>query len=465
MVKKYAWCSNLGTILELIRENPEKVRESQRRRGLSDEIVNRVKKNDERWRKHKYKLDELRHERNQLTQKIAELSGEKKKEKIKAAKKLSERIEKKEEEVKNYKKKRDELLANIPNLLHDSVPVGEDEEDNKPVRYWGVPKIREENASKFEEETRGEVKYQFWSFNPRDHISLLKELRGANFEKASEVSGARFYYLTRDIVWLDLALVNYALDFMAEKGFEIVEPPLMLRKGIYRGVLDLESFEEAIYRIEGEDLYLIGTSEHPIAALQANETLPKDRLPLKYTGISPCFRKEAGTAGRATKGLYRVHRFNKVEQFIFCRPEESWKWHENLLENAEEILRNLNIPYRVVNVCTGDIGAVAAKKYDIQAWMPGPGEYKEVVSCSNCLDWQATRLNIRYGEVKGGPAEGYVHTLNSTALATSRTLIALLENHQLEDGGVRIPKALRPYLQPFKSAVKKEIEAEKGNST
>lgn len=454
----------MGTLLELIRENPEKVRESQRRRGLSDEIVERVKKNDERWRRKKYKLDELRHERNQLTQKIAELSGERKKEKIKEAKELSERIENKEVKVKNHRKKRDELLASLPNLLHESVPVGEDEEDNKPVKYWGNPKIREENVSDFEKETDGKVKYQFWSFNPRDHISLLKKLRGANFEKAAEVSGARFYYLTRDVVWLDLALINYALDFMAEKGFEIVEPPLMLRKEIYRGVLDLESFEEAIYKIEGEDLYLIGTSEHPLAALQANETLPKDWLPLKYTGVSPCFRKEAGTAGRATKGLYRVHRFNKIEQFIFCHPEESWKWHKNLLENAEEILRSLDIPYRVVNVCTGDLGAVAAKKYDIQAWMPGPGEYKEVVSCSNCLDWQSTKLNIRYGEVKGGPAEGYVHTLNATALATSRTLIALLENHQLEDGSVRIPKALRPYLQPFKSAVKKKIETEKGRS-
>lgn len=448
----------MGLILDLVRENPEKVKKSQRKRGASERIVEKVKTWDKRWRQAKYELDQARHKRNQLTQKIAELGGEAREKKIKEAKKVSQKIEEQEKKVEEYKEKRDDVLFSIPNLLHESVPIGEDEEDNKPIKYWGKPKIRKKNISQFKKETNEEVNYEVWEFEPKDHISLLEGVKGANFDKAAEVTGSRFYYLTRDIVWLDLALLNYALDFMADKDFMVVEPPLMLRKDIIRSVLDLEGFKKAIYKIEDEDLYLIGTSEHPLAALHSNETLRKEELPLKYSGISPCFRKEAGTAGRETKGLFRIHRFNKIEQFVFSLPENSWEWHEKLQKNAEQILQELEIPYRVVNVCTGDIGAVAAKKYDIQAWMPGPSTYKEVVSCSNCLDYQSTRLNIRYGEVKGGPAEGYVHTLNSTALATSRTIIALLENYQQADGSVKVPSVLKPYLEPYKNAPKKVIE-------
>ncbi|NIQ06240.1 MAG: serine--tRNA ligase [Candidatus Korarchaeota archaeon] len=447
----------MGLILELLREDPEKIKESQRKRGFSETIVERVKELDKRWRTEKYNLDKARHKRNKLTRKIANLEGEAKQEIIEEAKSLSHEIEKTEEEVKQLEEKRNDLLFSIPNVLHESVPVGEDEGDNVPVKYWGRPKIRKKNAPVFEKETGGETPYAFWEFEPKDHISLLEKLGGADFDKAAQVTGSRFYYLTNDVVWLDMALLTYALDFMSSKGFTVIEPPFLLREAIMKGVLDLNEFKQAIYKIEGENLYLIGTSEHPLAALHSDETLPKDDLPLTYTGISPCFRKEAGTAGRTTKGLYRVHRFNKVEQFVFSLPENSWEWHETLLEHAEGILRELKIPYRVVNVCTSDIGAVAAKKYDIQAWMPGPGEYREVVSCSNCLDYQAVRLNIRYGEVKGGPAEGFVHTLNSTALATSRTIIALLENYQQEDGSVKIPRVLRPYLKPYQSAPKTQL--------
>lgn len=451
----------LGLMLDLIRENPEKVKQSQRRRDLSTEIIDRVREYDKQWRKEKYELDQMRHKRNQLTQKIAELEGKAKQQKIERAKELSQEIEAKEELVKKYKKQRDELLYSLPNLLHKSVPKGDDEDDNKPIKYWGAPKIRKEREASFKETTSGKVDYTFWEFQPKDHIAILKQLDGANFEKAAQVTGARFYYLSRDIVWLDIALLNYALDFMTKKDFTVIEPPFMLREEIYQGVLDLDAFQKAIYKIEGEDLYLIGTSEHPLAALHTDETIPKKQLPLKYTGISPCFRKEAGTAGRATKGLFRIHRFNKVEQFVYCLPENSWEWHEKLLENAEEILQDLELPYRVVNVCTGDMGAVASKKYDIQAWMPGAGEYKEVVSCSNCLDYQAVRLNMGYGKVKGGKAEGRLHTLNATALATSRVIIALLENHQQADGHIKIPKTLKPYLEPYQSAPTEYLEPRK----
>lgn len=248
------------------------------------------------------------------------------------------------------------------------------------------------------------------------------------------------------------------LRYLAKKGFRVVMPPYMMRYEAYKGVTAFSDFEEMIYKIEDEDLYLIATSEHPIAAMHMNEVLTEDELPLLYAGISACFRKEAGAHGKDTKGIFRVHQFNKVEQFVFCLPEESWKWHEKLIKNAEELWQGLGIPYRVVNICTGDLGIVAAKKYDLEAWMPAQGRYREMVSCSNCTDWQSYRLNIRYAEERGLPSKGFVHTLNSTAIATTRAITAILENCQVEEGKIEIPKVLRKYLEPIDSAPKDYIE-------
>jgi seryl-tRNA synthetase len=225
----------------------------------------------------------------------------------------------------------------------------------------------------------------------------------------------------------------------------VIEPPFLIRREPYEGVTSLGDFEDTLYKVEGEDLYLIATSEHPMAAMFMNEILPTDSLPIRLVAISPCFRKEAGAHGKDTKGIFRVHQFNKVEQFIFCKPEDSYKFHEELLRNAEEIYQKLDIPYRVVNICTGDIGTVAAKKYDIEAWMPIQKTFREVVSCSNCTDYQARRLNIRYREKTGEKSE-FVHTLNSTAIAMQRTIVAIVENYQQSDGSVRIPRALIPYM-------------------
>jgi seryl-tRNA synthetase len=249
----------------------------------------------------------------------------------------------------------------------------------------------------------------------------------------------------------------YALDFLAEREFRIVVPPYMLRKRAYEGVTTFSDFEEVIYKIEDKDLYLIATSEHPIAAMHMNEVLGEDELPLLYAGVSPCFRKEAGSHGKDTKGIFRVHQFNKVEQFVFCIPDDSWKWHEILLSNVEDLWNGLKLPYRIVDICTGDLGVVAARKYDLEAWMPAQGKYREMVSCSNCTDYQSYRLNIRYAEEKGKPSKGFVHTLNSTAIATSRAITAILENYQREDGVIEIPKVLRKYLEPFANAPKDEI--------
>ena len=312
----------------------------------------------------------------------------------------------------------------LPNILHDSVPIGNGIDGNVVIRHWG-------EKPKF-------------SFELKPHGELLAELGLANFEKASEVSGHGFYYLLGDIARMELALVNFAVDSLIEKGYTFVEPPLMLRRKPYEGVTDLKDFETMMYKVEDEDLLLIATSEHPIAAMHMDEVLDEKKLPMKFVGFSPCFRKELGSHSLDTRGLFRVHHFNKVEQFIFCRPEDSWQFHEELLKNAEEIFQKLKIPYRVVNTCTGDIGTVAAKKYDIEAWFPRENLYREVISCSNCTSYQSVRLNVKY---RKGEEKEYVHTLNSTAIATSRAIRAIVENYQQKDGTIKVPAVLQKLMR------------------
>jgi seryl-tRNA synthetase len=243
-----------------------------------------------------------------------------------------------------------------------------------------------------------------------------------------------------------MALMNFAIETLTNKGYTLIEPPCLMKREPYEGVTALGDFADVLYKIENEDLYLIATSEHPMAAMHMNEVLKQEDLPLKLAGVSTCFRKEAGAHGKDTRGIFRTHQFNKIEQFIFCTPEQSWQMHEELARNAEELLQKLELPYRMVNVCTGDIGTVAAKKYDFEAWMPAQSAYREVISCSNCTDYQARRLGIRYREKEGAPPKGFVHTLNSTAIATGRTIVAILENNQQEDGTIRVPAALRKYM-------------------
>ncbi|KXB00530.1 seryl-tRNA synthetase, partial [candidate division MSBL1 archaeon SCGC-AAA261C02] len=303
---------------------------------------------------------------------------------------------------------------------------GESDEDNEELYTVGEP------------ETPG--------YSLRPHGQVLEELGVGDFDRAAKVAGHGFVYLKNDLVLLDYAIMNFGLNKLVEKGYELIEPPFMMKREPYEGTVDLSDFEDVMYKIEGEDLYLIATSEHPMAAMYKDEILSEDELPIKLVGVSPCFRREVGSRGVDTKGLFRMHQFNKVEQFIFSKPEDSWDYHEELLENTEELMKELEIPYRVVNVCTGDIGTVAAKKYDIEAWSPRQDKYIEVISCSNCTDYQARRLNIRMGKVGEEKGKEFVHTLNSTALATSRTMVAILENNQTKDGAVEVPKALRKYM-------------------
>ncbi len=425
--------------IKLIRENPELVRENLKRRQ-DPEILKRldeVIRLDKEWRSIITELNKLRERRNKISVEIAKLKKEGKdvSDLIKEAEGFPEKIKNLEKKEENYRQKIRQLLLRIPNLLHESVPFGKDETENKVIRVWGSP-------PKFD-------------FQPKTHLEIALDLGLIDAKRAAKVAGAGFFYLKNELVLLDLAIQRFAIQHLLKKGFTLIEPPFMIKRKAYEGVTDLADFETMIYKIENEDLYLIATSEHPMAAMFMDEILDKDQLPIKFVGVSPCFRKEAGTHGKYTKGLFRMHQFNKVEQFIFCLPEDSWKFHEELQKNCEEMYQALGLHYRVVNVCTGDIGIVAAKKYDTEVWM-ADGKFREIGSNSNCTDYQARRLNIRFREGPGRPPIGFVHTLNNTALASSRTMMAILEQFQQADGSVIIPKVLRPFMNGIKKLEKRE---------
>ena len=312
----------------------------------------------------------------------------------------------------------------LPNILHESVPVGPDDSGNVTIRTYGKPRTAD--------------------FKLRDHIDILNQLDMVDMERAAKIAGARFFFLKGDALLLEQSIMRYALDLLGKKGFTPIEPPFMMRKEAYEGVVDLNDFGPVIYRVEGDDLYLIATSEHPITAMHMDEILDGQKLPLRYAGFSPCFRVEAGAHGKDTKGIFRVHQFYKVEQVVLSRPEESWTIQEQMIANAEEIFQSFGLHYRVVNVCTGDMGTVAAKKYDLESWMPAQQKFREMVSCSNVTDYQARRLKIRFRD-KPSDEPRTIHTLNSTAVPT-RALVAIVENFQQEDGSVTIPAPLVPYM-------------------
>jgi seryl-tRNA synthetase len=416
--------------IKLIRENPDFVRSNLLKRAnpenikMLDELIGL----DKKWRQDLTNLNELRHQRKQVTTEIATLK--------KARQEATSQVDKAklidtentclEKKVTDEEESERDYLLKLPNMLHDSVPVGQGENDNVQMRTWGT--------------------IPTFTFPVKNHIDLALNLDIIDMERAGKVAGSRFFYLKRELVLLDMALMSFAMEELFKKGYTPIEPPQLMRKEAYEGVTALSDFEDVLYKIENENLYLIATSEHPMAAMLQNEVLLEQQMPLKLAGISTCFRKEAGAHGKDTRGIFRTHQFNKIEQFIFCTPEQSWQLHEELLQNAEQLAQKIGLPYRVVNVCTGDIGTVAAKKYDIEAWMPAQNTYREIVSCSNCTDYQARRLNVRYREKEGAPTKGFVHTLNSTAIATGRTIVAILENFQQEDGSITVPEPLRKYM-------------------
>ncbi len=413
----------------LIRENSETVSKNLMRRNDPEKLalLSEFTETDKKWRILQTELNELRRKRNELSLSIA------KKRKTSAnidslldeANTLQESITNLTKQVEEYRGKAQSLLMRIPNMLHESVPYGHDENDNVETKCWGSP-------PKFD-------------FEPKNHLEIALNLGLVDEDRANKVAGTGFYYLKDELVLLDLAIQRFAMDFLMKRAYVLVEPPFMLRKKPYEGVTDISDFETVMYKIDNEDLYLIATSEHPIAAMFMSETLISGQLPLKFAGLSTNFRKEIGAHGKYTKGFFRMHQFNKVEQFIFCLPEQSWALHEELQSNCECLYQKLGLHYRVVNVCTADIGTVAAKKYDTEVWM-ADGKFREVGSNSNCTDYQSRRLGIKFREGEGKPPKDFVHTLNSTALAVSRTMMAILEQYQQKDGSVIIPEVLRRYM-------------------
>ncbi|WP_448578051.1 serine--tRNA ligase [Thermosphaera sp.] len=445
------------SILTLLRENPEMLKDHVKKRFMDTSIVDEAYRLDLEWRKLLTEVQELRHKHNVISREVSKAPPELKEELLGQAKQLLRQLEVFEARLKELEAQREDALRRLPNTVHESVPIGPDDSYNVPIRFWGKPKVWKEHVDQFKQQTEKygfKVDYVEIDWKPVGHADMLENvLKLGDTLKAAEVAGSRFYYLFNDIVFLDLALLMYAIDYLTSKGYTLVLPPYMLRHEVMSGVIDLATFKDAIYKIEGEDLYLIATAEHSLAALHYNEDLEEEALPLKYAGISPCFRKEAGAGSRDLKGIFRVHQFHKIEQYVYAKPEESWDLMEELIGNAEELFKGLEIPYRIVNIASGDLGAPAAKKYDLETWMPAQGLFREMVSCSNTTDWQSYRLRTRLVRRKGMVKE-YVHTLNSTAIASTRTITAILENHQQEDGTVYIPRVLRKYLEVFKAAPK-----------
>ena len=416
--------------IKLIREKPEIVKNNLEKRGnpVTTQMLGDLIGVDKEWRFNLTKLNELRHRRKQVTIEIAKLkkAGKEADREVEKAQDIDEEITIIEKQVTQQEQKTHDYLMQLPNLLDESVPLGKDSNDNVEVKTWGTMPT--------------------FNFPMKNHIDLALDLDQIDMERAGKISGARFFYLKNQVAQLDMALMSFAIEELTKKGYTPIIPPYLMKREAYEGVTALGDFADVLYKVENEDLYLIATSEHPMAAMYMNEVLKEQDMPLKLAGISTCFRKEAGAHGKDTRGIFRTHQFNKIEQFIFCKPEDSTKLHEELLRNAEDLLQKLELPYRVVNVCTGDIGTVAAKKYDVEAWMPAQNGYREVVSCSNCTDYQGRRLGIRYREKEGAPPKGFVHTLNSTAVASGRTIVAILENNQQTDGTINIPSALRKYM-------------------
>jgi seryl-tRNA synthetase len=409
--------------IKAIRENHELFRKALARRGMA-EAVDDLLALDERRRELTARVEQLRAGQNKASKAIGKAQGDERTKLIEEVSKVSAEIERLEPELEEAEKLLADALARVPNLPDESAPDGSTEEDAVEVRRHGEPPQL--------------------GFEPRDHVAIGELLGVIDIERAARTSGSRFVYLLGDIVHVQFALVRHALDILTARGFLPVIPPVLVREEAMFGTGFLPTDAVNIYVTQEDDLYLVGTSEVSLAAFHMGEILEESNLPVRMAGYSTCFRREAGSYGKDLGGMFRVHQFDKVEMFSFTRPEDSRDEHELMVGIEEEIVGNLELPYRVVNIAAGDLGGAAAKKYDIEVWLPGQAKYRELTSCSNCTDYQARRLQTRIRRADGGIE--VLHTLNGTATAIGRTLIAILENHQRQDGSVELPKALHPYL-------------------
>lgn len=414
--------------IKVFREDLDAIKASQAKRYRKLDYPDLVVEWDQKWRDLRKQLQDLQAERNKISKEVGKLkkAGEDTGDLMERSRQIAQEVPELEQLEEEYLKKRDEYRYGVGNLIQDSVPVGETEEANETVVTWG-----EKPA---------------FSFEPRTHVTLVETTDGTNLAVASEIAGSRFYYLKNDLVFLNLALLHFALDILVQKGFTPWWTPFFLKREVIAEAAELADFEDTLYKIEGEDLFMIATSEQTLAALHRHDFIDEALFPLRYCGVSSCFRREAGSHGKDTLGIFRIHQFEKVEQYVFCTPDQSGQMHEEMIGNAQEIYQALGIPYRVVNIASGELNDNAAKKYDLEGWFPGSNTYRELVSCSNCLNYQTRKLGVKAG-VPGAKESWYTpHSLNSTAIATERTICCLLENYQNEDGTARVPDALRPYM-------------------
>ena len=411
---------------KIIRDQPEKIKKMLKDRAVEFDF-DKMLELDKRRRDLIKETDELRKKRNQMSIEIgqAKKSNNDASDFLKQMGEISKTLDNLELTQKQVEKDFETLAYSIPNMLHESVPIGNDDSSNIVVREWG--KIRK------------------FDFKMKGHEEIAENLGVLDLQRASKIAGARFYFLKGDLVKLAYAISTFALEFFSERGYSLIQPPYMINKKSMEGAVIAEDFKDVIYRIDDEDLYLIGTSEHAIAAMYTDEILDGKKLPDRFGSTSPCFRKEAGAHGKDQKGIFRVHQFEKFEQFVFAKPEDSWNEHEKMLKVTEEFYQKLEIPHRIVLLSSGDMGKVSAKTYDVEAWMPEQNAYREICSISNCLDYQARRLKIRFRD-KTNEETQYVHTLNATLVAIERTIVSIIENFQTEDGHVIIPKILQKYF-------------------
>jgi len=413
--------------IKLIRENPQLVKENIKKKFQNEKLklVDEVIELDKEWRGVKYDEDKLRSERNSISQKINELKKAKKNadKELRKAKEIPEEIEQLGIKRKDIEEKIKFIMYKIPNIIHSSVPLGKDSTQNVELKKIGKPEV---------------PKYEIFN-----HAELAEKMAGVDFDSARETSGNGFYFLTGDLAVFHSAMLAYARDYMIKQGFSYVIPPFMIRKKVVEGVMSFAEMENMIYKVEGEDLYLIGTSEHSMIGRFIGKTLSGKNLPITLTSYSPCFRKEIGAHGMEEKGFYRLHQFEKQEMIVICEPEDSYKWYEKMLNFTVDVFKNLDIPVRVLEICSGDLADLKAKSADVEAWSPRQKKYYEIGSCSNLTEAQARRLDIKV-ERKG--KRYFPHTLNNTVLASPRALIALMENNQNKDGSIKVPKVLQPYL-------------------
>ncbi len=412
--------------IKIFRENPELILDSEKKRFRSTENVEKVIEYDTLWREGEKKLNSLRSEKNKLSKSFKKAKEEGNLDDvIKRSKEVASEIKDLTAKNADYLKLREDYRYKVGNIIDEDVPISDTEDDNVVVKTYGeIPD---------------------YDFKPLNHVDLIEKIDGADLETAADIAGARFYYLKRDILHLNLALIQFALSELESEGYIPMQTPFFVKGEVAAETSELGEFEETLYKVENEDMYLIATAEQTLAALHRDEIISPDELPLKYCALSTCFRKEAGSHGKDTLGIFRVHQFEKIEQFIFSTPEDSKTQHEKLMEVTERIYQKLNLPYQVISIVSSALNDNAAIKYDLEAWFPGSATYRELVSCTNCKDYQARKTKTRFGRAGSGDAQT-LHTLNSTAIATERTMCCILENYQQADGSVKVPEVLVPYM-------------------